>query len=60
MFALDTLFPAVDIGQRGFWSPDTRSPVGAFAEACVYLLTMSGWALGLPAVAGFSGLVRSR
>jgi hypothetical protein len=60
MFALDALLPAVDTGQRGFWSPDTRTPVGAFAKGVVYLLTMSGWVLGLLAVAGVSGLVRSR
>jgi hypothetical protein len=60
MFALDALLPAVDTGQRGFWSPDTRTPVGAAAKGAVYLLTMSGWVLGLLAVAGVSGLVRSR
>jgi hypothetical protein len=60
MFALDALLPAVDTGQRGFWSPDTRSPVGWLAKGVVYLLTMSGWVLGLLAVAAFSGLVRSR
>lgn len=60
MFSLDALLPAVDTGQRGFWSPDTRSPLGAFAKGWVYLLTVSGWALGLLAVAGFTGLVRAR
>jgi uncharacterized protein YjbI with pentapeptide repeats len=60
MFALDALLPAVDTGQRSFWSPDTRTRVGAFAKGVVYLLTISGWVLGLLAVAGVSGLVRSR
>jgi hypothetical protein len=60
MFAVDALLPAVDTGQRGFWSPDTRGPVGAMVKGVVYLLTLSGWVLGLLAVAGFSGLVRSR
>jgi hypothetical protein len=60
MFALDALLPAVETGQRDFWSPDTRTAVGAFAKGVVYLLTMSGWVLGLLAVAAFSGLVRSR
>ena len=60
MFAVDALLPAVDTGQRGFWSPDTRTPVGAVVKGVVYLLTLSGWVLGLLAVAGVSGLVRSR
>lgn len=60
MFAVDALLPAVDTGQRGFWAPDTRTSAGVFAKGVVYLLTLSGWVLGLLAVAGFSGLVRSR
>jgi hypothetical protein len=60
MFAVDALLPAVDTGQRGFWAPDTRNLVGVVAKGVVYLLTLSGWVLGLLAVAGFSGLVRTR
>lgn len=60
MYAVDALLPAVDTGQRSFWSPDTRMPIGAVAKGFTYTLTIAGWALGLLAVAGFSGLVRSR
>lgn len=60
MFAVDALLPAVETGQREFWSPDTRSPLGAFAKGVTYAMTIAGWALGLLAVAGFSGLIRSR
>lgn len=60
MFVVDTLLPAVDTGQRDFWAPDGRKPIGALARAYAYFLTIMGWALGLLAVAGFTGLVRSR
>jgi hypothetical protein len=60
MFAIDAILPAVETGQRGFWSPDTRMPVGQVAKGVDYGLTISGWVLGLLAVAALSGLVRSR
>jgi hypothetical protein len=60
MFTLEALLPAVDAGQASAWSPDTRHAFGTFAKAWVYGLTLVGWALSLLAVAGFSGIVRSR
>jgi hypothetical protein len=60
MFALEALLPAVDAGQSSAWAPDTRHGFGTFAKAWVYVLTLVGWALSLLAVAGFSGIVRSR
>lgn len=60
MLALDSLVPAVDTGQPDYWSADTRFAAGVVAKAVTYVLTVAGWALGLLAVAGFTGLVRSR
>lgn len=60
MFALDTLVPAVQTGQTEAWAPDQRVPFGMAVKTLAYALTILGWALGLLAVAGFSGIVRSR
>lgn len=59
MFALDTLLPGVNSGQTEAWAPDTRTSIGAAAKSVAHALTVLGWALGLLAVAGFSGIVRS-
>lgn len=60
MYSLDALFPVLVIGQREYWRPDPNKPWGSFAMAYFYLQAMVGWALSLLAIAGFSGLVRSR
>ena len=60
MHALDAALPALDTGQADSWAPDVRHPMGYGAKAFGYVLTVVGWALSLLAVAGFSGLVRSR
>jgi hypothetical protein len=60
MYAVDAMLPALDSGQRDYWSADTRTSFGAFVKGFTYLLTIAGWALSLLAVAAFSGIVRSR
>ncbi len=60
MFSLETLFPILEIGQKAFWRPDSSQPGGAFVIAFFYFQSLIGWALSLLAVAGFSGLVKSR
>ena len=60
MFAVDTLLPALDTGQRDYWAPDVRFTLGWVAKWFSYFLTIAGWGLSLLAVAAFSGLVRSR
>lgn len=60
MFSLDTLFPVLMLGQKEFWRPDPSVPWGGFAMGYFYLQAVVGWALSLLAIAGFSGLVRSR
>ena len=60
MHALDATLPALDTGQAESWAPDVRHPMGYAAKTYGYVLTVVGWALSLLAVAGFSGLVRSR
>jgi hypothetical protein len=60
MFSLDALFPVFEIGQRDFWRPDPAQPFGGVTITYFYLESVVGWALSLLAVAGFSGLVKSR
>jgi len=59
IFSADTILPALDTGQRAYWSPDTRDPFGRKVKQFTYFSTIAGWALSLLAVAGFTGLVRS-
>lgn len=60
MYSLDALLPVLDLEQKSFWSPDQTRPWGAFARYYFYFQSVIGWTLSLLAVAGFSGLVRSR
>jgi hypothetical protein len=60
MYSLDTLFPMLEIGQKEYWRPDTAKSWGPFAMGYFYFQAVVGWALSLLAIAGFSGLVRSR
>jgi hypothetical protein len=60
MYSLDTLFPVLEIGQKDYWRPDPAQPWGPFAIGYFYFQAVVGWALSLLAIAGFSGLVRSR
>ena len=60
VFSLDSLIPVFETGQKDFWIPDARHPVGLAGRIFVYLQTMAGWALSLLAVAGFSGIVKLR
>ena len=45
--------------QGAYWSPDTRSTKGYAGKWFMYFQTVAGFALGLLAVAGFSGIVKS-
>ena len=60
MYSLDTLFPVLEIDQKSFWRPDQSKPWGTMAIWYFYIQSVLGWALSLLAVAGFSGLVKSR
>jgi len=60
MYSLDTLFPVLEIDQKNAWRPDPNKPWGSLAIAYFYLQSVIGWALSLLAVAGFSGVVKSR
>ena len=60
MLSVDTLIPVMETGQRDFWSPDTRTPLGRAGKWFLYFQTLAGWALSLLAVAGFSGIVKPR
>ncbi|WP_245410949.1 hypothetical protein [Microvirga flavescens] len=60
MYSLDTLLPVLEIGQMQYWRPDPSKPGGPLALNYFYFQTIVGWALSLLAVAGFSGIVKSR
>lgn len=60
MYALETLVPGLEAGQRGYWSPDTRFTLGYAGKLFEYGQRIIGLALGLLAFAGFSGIVKSR
>ena len=60
MYSLDTLVPFLDTGQQDFWIPDVRQHWGLAGRVYLYVQNIAGWALSLLAVAGFSGIVKSR
>lgn len=60
MYSLDVLLPVLSIEQKEFWRPDPTKPKGAFTLNYFFFQSIVGWALSLLAVAGFSGLVKSK
>ena len=59
MLSAEAIIPGLGVGQKDIWSPDTRTPIGYFGKIFAYFQTLAGLALGLLAVAGFSGIVKS-
>jgi hypothetical protein len=59
MLSADAIVPGLGSGQKEAWSPDTRHPAGNAGKWFMYFQTVAGLALGLLAVAGFSGIVKS-
>lgn len=59
VYSADALLPVVDFGQEATWMPNPNTGPGAAARVWLWLQILSGWALSLLAVAGFSGLVKS-
>ena len=60
MYSLDILFPVLEIDQKLFWRPDQTKDWGGMAIIYFYIESVLGWALSLLALAGFSGLVKSK
>lgn len=60
MYSLDALLPVMEIGQKEYWRPDPSQPNGVLTLNYYYFQSVVGWALSLLAVAGFSGLVKSK
>ncbi len=60
VYSLDALLPVTSLGQREFWRPSPNGGLGAFALNYYYLQSVLGWSFSLLAVAGFSGIVKSR
>jgi hypothetical protein len=60
MYSLDTLFPVLEIGQKEVWRPDPNQRWGSLVMTYFYFQAVVGWALSLLAIAGFSGLVKSK
>ncbi len=59
MLSAEAIVPGLGVGQKDIWSPDTRTPIGYFGKWFAYFQTLAGLGLGLLAVAGFSGMVKS-
>ncbi len=59
MLSADAIIPGSASGQSTYWSPDTRTAAGYWGKWFMYFQTIAGIALGLLAVAGFSGIVKS-
>jgi hypothetical protein len=59
MLSADAVILGLGTGQKDTWSPDTRVPIGYWGKVFIYVQTLAGLALGLLAVAGFSGIVKS-
>jgi hypothetical protein len=60
MLSADAVILGLGTGQKDYWSPDTRVPLGYAGKWYMYFQTLAGLALGLLAVAGFSGIVKSK
>lgn len=60
MYSLDVLLPVLSIGQKEFWRANSLKPTGTFTLRYYFFQSVIGWALSLLAVAGFSGLVKSK
>jgi hypothetical protein len=60
VFSAEAVVPGLEAGQRIYWSPDTRFGLGYVAKMFEYVQRLAGYTLGLLAVAGFSGLVKSK
>ena len=60
MYSLDVLLPVLLVGQKDYWRPDSMKPTGRFTLSYYFFQSIIGWALSLLAVAGFSGLVKSK
>ncbi len=59
VYALDVLFPLVEVEQQVHWVPDEDTWPGWFAKGLVYFEIGMGWLLSLLAVAGLSGIIKS-
>jgi hypothetical protein len=60
VYSLEAVLPGLEAGQRAYWSPDTRSGLGYAAKRFEYVQRIVGLGLGVLALAGFSGIVRSK
>jgi hypothetical protein len=60
VYSLEAVVPGLEAGQRDYWSPDTRHDIGYAAKVFEYVQRITGLALGVLALAGFSGLVKSK
>jgi hypothetical protein len=60
VYSLEALIPGLQAGQLAYWSPDTRHRLGLAAKLFEYVQRITGLALGVLALAGFSGIVRSQ
>lgn len=60
LYAIDTVIPLVDLGQRDTWHPDRHRGAGRWYELFLAASTVAGWALTSVFVLALSRAIRQR
>jgi hypothetical protein len=64
VYALDTLIPVIELGQRSRWTPDISATDDGYLDdgrwlgAATWIMSVLGWVFATLIVAGFSGVIR--
>ena len=58
VYAIDTLVPVVDLGQRGRWTPDQSTSSGRRLAAATWITSLLGWVLATLVAASFTQVTR--
>ena len=57
-YAMDTVFPLINVRQATYWDTNGSAPWGLALEIFTWVSIVLGWALATLAVAGYTGLIR--
>ena len=59
IYAIETVVPLIDLGQRNTWYVDSNARHGALYDTWLTLATIAGWILSIVLVLSFSRLGRT-
>ena len=59
IYAIETVIPLVDLGQRSTWRVESTARFGGLYDAWLTVATLAGWALSTIFLLSFSRLGRS-